>query len=307
MAQKILSIDDSEDVHLLLKARLKAEGYIFVTCVDPTQALDLIKEETPDLILLDVNMPEISGFELCSQLKANPENQHIPVIFLSATTDSVNKIQGLDLGAVDYVTKPFDPAELRARVRAALRTKRFHDLLAQRAQIDGLTGLWNRSHFDQRLTELVASAKRYGRPFSLVMVDVDHFKQFNDNYGHPFGDRVLQALGDLLLASARVSDVPCRYGGEEFGILLPETSANAAAGFCERIRVMIQEFSFKHSGKEIGFSASFGVAGTTAEGSLGSMTQTELLEAADSALYEAKENGRNQVRTAQFENGLETQ
>ncbi|HEY4117046.1 MAG TPA: response regulator, partial [Byssovorax sp.] len=195
MQPKLLVIDDSHDIHSLLEVRLRPEGLRVHHAHDGEQGVKMTEALLPDVILLDVEMPEVSGFDVCRRLKADPRTSGIPIIFLTGASDVDTKVHGFDLGAVDYVTKPFEPAELRARVRAALRTKRYQDLLETRASIDGLTGLSTRRCFDERLAAEVQLANVERRSLSLVMLDVDHFKSLNDTYGHPFGDRVLQSLG----------------------------------------------------------------------------------------------------------------
>ena len=218
MSQTVLAIDDSPDIHRLLEVRLRPEGLVLHHALSADEGLAKAIALKPDLILLDVHLPLLSGFEVCHRLKSDPVTAGIPVIFLTGASAVQTKVQGFDLGAVDYVVKPFEPAELRARVRAALRTKRFQDLLAARSHVDGLTGVWNRTYFDQRFGDEIAAAKRYGRVVSLIMLDLDHFKGHNDSFGHPFGDQVLQAVGDILHAVLRSTDAPCRFGGEEFAL-----------------------------------------------------------------------------------------
>src|ERR1700690_502447 len=251
MSQTVLAIDDSPDIHRILDVRLKPENLVIHHALDAQDGLDQASRLHPDLILLDVDMPLITGFEVCRRLKDDPTLANVPVIFLTGAAEVYTKVQGFDLGAVDYVTKPFDPAELRARVRAALRTKRYHDLLAARSNVDALTGIWNRSYFNQRLGEEIAAAHRYGRVLSLVMVDVDRFKALNDAYGHPFGDQVLQHVGELLHTLLRSADAPCRYGGEEFGLILTETDEDGARNTAERIRVAMSEHTFRPKDRPI--------------------------------------------------------
>ena len=167
--QTLLVIDDSPEIHLLLDVRLRPENLRIEHAHDPIEGLARAVAAPPDLILLDMEMPGMTGLEVCARLKADPATAMVPVIFLTGAEGVDIKVRGFDLGAVDFVTKPFDPAELRARVRAALRTKRFHDMLSARAQIDGLTGLWNRGYFNQRLAEEVKAVRRYRRELSLVI------------------------------------------------------------------------------------------------------------------------------------------
>lgn len=295
MPQTILAIDDSPDIHQLLRVRLKHLDIKLESATNSDEAFERLKESSPDLILLDVCMPDANGFDLCRQFKLQPEIANIPVIFLTGAADVDQKVLGFEVGAVDYIAKPFDPAELNARVRAALRTKRYFDMLSQRAMIDGLTGLWNRANFDQRLMEEVSGSQRYNRPLSLVMLDVDKFKSINDNYGHPFGDEVLQAVGDVLSKSARTTDVACRYGGEEFAVILRETDLVGANVFAERVRTQLEMLLIRSKGKPVSVTASLGISSTELCMNPVELSRQWLVQAADQALYKAKESGRNRV------------
>src|SRR3954453_23190464 len=177
MPQKVLVIDDSEDIRALVQARLMSEPIELHFAADGASGIARAAELAPDMILLDVDMPAPDGFEVCRRLKADARTMPIPVIFLTGHASADEKIKGLDLGAVDYITKPFDPAELRARVRAALRTKYLMDLLAKRAMIAGLTGLWNRPCSEQRLASELSLPRRSDRPLACAMLDLDHFKR----------------------------------------------------------------------------------------------------------------------------------
>jgi two-component system, cell cycle response regulator len=299
MTQTVLAIDDSPEIHQILKVRLKNLDVELAHADCGSDGFNQAMASNPDLILLDVMMPDASGFDLCRKLKATPETRNIPVIFLTGASDVEQMVLGFDVGAVDYIQKPFDSVELNARVRAALRTKRFQDMLAQRAMIDGLTGLWNRAHFDQRLHEEVSAAARYDRPMSLIMMDVDKFKNLNDNHGHPFGDEVLQAIGDVLQNSARTSDWPCRYGGEEFGLILRETDLDGAIVMAERVRQEIENLQLRNKAQLVPVTASFGVVSSTLCMNPCDLSTKWIIETADRALYAAKESGRNRVCTAE--------
>lgn len=298
MVQTILAIDDSPEIHQLLKVRLKNLDIELAHAHCGFDGFDQAQSSNPDLILLDVMMPDASGFDICRKLKATSETRNIPVIFLTGASDVDQKVLGFDVGAVDYIQKPFDSAELSARVRAALRTKRFQDMLAQRAMIDGLTGLWNRAHFDQRLHEEIAATQRYDRPMSLIMMDVDKFKNLNDSHGHPFGDEVLQAVGDVLQESARMTDWPCRYGGEEFGFILRETDLEGAIIMAERVRARIEGLELRNKAQAVSVTASFGVVSSTLCMNPVELSSKWVIESADKALYAAKESGRNRVCSA---------
>ena len=299
MTQRILAINDSPDIHELLRVRLKNQDVTLRSAFSAVDALRKADEELPDLILLDVCMPDMSGFDLCKQLKSRAETASIPIIFLTGASEVSQKVLGFEAGAVDYIEKPFESEELNARVRAALRTKRYFDLLSQRAMIDGLTGLWNRAHFDQRLAEEVSTSQRYDRPLSLVMLDLDRFKSINDTYGHPFGDEVLQVVGYALLKSARTSDSACRYGGEEFVIILRETNSTAATTFAERVRHQIESLPLKCRGERVSVTASFGISANDLCMNPCELDRQWLLETADRALYAAKQGGRNRVCVAE--------
>ena len=288
---RLLAIDDSDLVHRLLRARLKHERIELRAATRGEEGLKLARMLKPELILLDIELQDLDGFEVLARLKADPETQDIAVIFVSASNETMDRVRGLDLGAVDFIGKPFDVGELKARVRSALRMQRLVRMLAQRAQIDGLTGLWNRAHFDQRLASEVQESVRYGRELSLVLCDVDHFKGLNDRFGHPFGDEVLERVG-AVLTEGRGSDVACRYGGEEFGLILPHTTLAKALETAERHREHLSQLTWPDR-PGLRISASFGVA------DLSSIkmppTPEALISAADQSLYRAKANGRNCV------------
>lgn len=292
MPQKVLLIDDSEAIHALLKARLCSEPIELHFAFSGDQGLRMARELLPDLILLDVDMPQPDGFEVCRRLKDDSCTMTIPVVFLSGATSTEEKIKGLELGATDYITKPFEPAELRARVRASLRTKYLLDLLARKAMIDGLTGLWNRTYFETRLGAELSLARRSRQPLACIMLDLDHFKQVNDRHGHPFGDEVLRMVGQLLGENCRGEDVICRYGGEEFVVLAPNTIAPDATELAERIRSAIESFAWTCNGAAVKVTCSLGVA------DLRHAPPPSLVELADAALYKAKHSGRNRVVVA---------
>ncbi|MGE3109064.1 MAG: diguanylate cyclase [Phycisphaerales bacterium] len=288
----VLLVDDSVIVHRLLQARLKHEHIALSTCLSGKEALELAKANPPSVILLDLEMPEMDGFEVLRALKENTSTLHVPVIVLTGRDGSEDKVTAFDLGAVDYVTKPCDLAELRARLRAALRLDRLLKLLAERAEVDGLTGLANRAAFNKRWTEKVAEHVRYRTPLSIMMIDADHFKRINDTYGHPAGDEVLQRIAHTILEQARSTDLVCRYGGEEFVVILANTSDAEAVVFAERVRATIADIKWpRHPDAPV--TVSIGVAGT--DGTACDLSPEKWLEAADQNLYRAKNQGRNRV------------
>jgi diguanylate cyclase (GGDEF)-like protein len=288
----VMLVDDSVDVHRLLQARLKHEQIRLIGATRGKEALELAERSPPACILLDLDMPEMDGFEVLRALKDRSSTCNVPVIVLSGLVGSEDKVTAFDLGAVDYVTKPFDLAELRARLRACLRLNQLLHLLAERADVDGLTGLGNRAHFNKRWADEVAEARRYGHPLSLAMCDVDYFKKINDTFGHPAGDEVLQRLANLLQAECRSPDVPCRFGGEEFALIMPNTSPSDAAKVAERIREAVAELTFpRHPDYHV--TISIGIAGS--EAGAGELSAEKWLEQADQTLYQAKRSGRNRV------------
>ncbi|MET0387235.1 MAG: diguanylate cyclase [Polyangiales bacterium] len=295
MARTILIVDDSPDIHALLTVRLRDERAELCHTLDPLQALPLAHQHSPDLVLLDVDMPGRSGFDVCRDLKNDPQTAAIPIIFLSGKLDQATKIAGLDLGAVDYVTKPFDPAELRARVRSALRIKQLQDQLIDLARIDELTGLWNRAYLDTRLTQEVAQARRNGRALSVLMFDVDHFKRINDEHGHPAGDAVLRTIAVRVQQTLRGGDIACRYGGEEFSVILPGTEETGAAILSDRVRELIAAAPMDVGQAALPVTVSVGFASSPDLLAPLELTPATILKCADAALYRAKRTGRNRV------------
>ena len=295
MAGKILVIDDSTDIHALVKARLgKAVGEIRCAS-DGASGLAAAREFEPDVILLDVDMPGRDGFAVCADLKADLKTNDIPIIFLTSVASTKDKIRGLELGATDYITKPFDAAELQARVQASLRTRALVELLTKKAMIDGLTGLWNRNYLDAHVAIELCSAHRSDQPLSCVMADIDRFKVINDSYGHSFGDDVLRTVATIFTKGCRAGDMACRYGGEEFTVLLPRTSLSSAADLAERLRQAIENQSFLYRNQPVKVTCSFGVA------QLGPTVPPSVVELADEALYIAKHSGRNCVEALQLQ------
>ncbi len=294
MLQKVLVIDDSPAMHSLLKIRLQNEPMELHFAADGQSGMATASTMLPDVILLDIDMPSPDGFEVCRMLKADQRTMSIPIVFLTGDATTERKIQGLELGAVDYITKPFDAAELRARIRATLRTKFLMDLLSKKAMLDGLTGLGNRVFFESRLNSEMAMLRNVVKPLSCLMIDLDNFKHLNDTYGHLFGDDVLRGIGQILTGVCRSDDVVCRYGGEEFVILVPSTPIEQATLLAERIRSKVAAHPWAHHGKPVSVTCSVGVA---------DMRHTPppgVVELADQALYEAKNKGRNRVVVAQL-------
>jgi diguanylate cyclase (GGDEF)-like protein len=291
--QTVLVVDDSPLMHRLLAGHLAEEGCLVRGALNPEDAFAEARANPPDLILLDLVMGGGGcGYELLRRLKSEPRTADVPVIVVSGTTDVRGKVRAFDSGAIDYVVKPFDRAELRARVRSALRLKRYHDLLANRSSIDAMTGLYNRAYLERRLDEEIAGARRYRRRFALVLVDVDHFKEVNDTYGHPCGDRVLAGVAEVLQTSLRSGDAACRFGGEEFALLLVESGRDEAAKVALRVRERVAALQVMAAGIPLSRTVSLGAA-TSDDFPAAQLGREAIVDAADRALYAAKHAGRN--------------
>lgn len=256
------------------------------------QAIEVCKALLPDLILLDVVMEGMDGHEVCRRLKADPLTQDIPIIFLSANGEEDDEAIGLELGAVDYIGKPFNPMIVRARVKTHLTLKRQGDYLRSMAMLDGLTGVANRRKLEARLEAAWSQACRDNGPLSLIMIDVDYFKKYNDHYGHQRGDQCLRRLAMALAATLnRPYDLLARYGGEEFACLLPDTDLAGAERVAQKMLAAVAELRIEHLASDVGpqVSLSLGVATVLASARL---TPQELLRRADEQLYLAKAGGR---------------
>lgn len=289
---RVLVVDDARDVHDLLRVRLKHDDIELLAAETIQEGFEKALHESPELMLVDMSLPnDGDGLALMRLLQNDARTRNIPVIVLSARTDMSSKVAAFDLGAVDYVTKPFELIELRMRLRAARRMNQMMRLLSHRAQIDGLTGLWNRTYFDCRWREEYSRAHRQGHALALAFIDIDHFKSVNDNYGHPVGDSVLQGVARVLQRDPRASDVACRYGGEEFVLVMPDTGAVDAAVVCERLRRAMAELRWSRV-PDLRVTVSMGVAGATG---MTTATAENWIEAADRNLYAAKKAGRNRV------------
>lgn len=289
----ILVVDDDPFSARLVDSVLRSAGFASSYCCESTRAFEVIETERPDLVILDVVMPEQDGFDLCRRIRAHPSLALTPIIFVTRKGDVDQRVRGLQVGGNDYVAKPFEPQELVARVRSHLQ--RLSEL-REMAVRDGLTRCYNNKYFKARIEQELIRTRRYGNELTLGMLDIDHFKQVNDSFGHPAGDAVLAHLASLLTASVRSTDVVARFGGEEFGFLLIESATSEAAIITDRLRERIEKHQFvvpSLSGGDltIACTVSIGLASVHH----GDTPQT-LLARADAALFEAKQNGRNQVR-----------
>jgi diguanylate cyclase (GGDEF)-like protein len=288
----VLVADDDPVMRAVVAAWLERAEYEVIVAEDGETAFALVLERDPDVVLMDVSMPGRDGFEVCRAL-AHAVQAPPPLIFLTAHGDTQSRVAGLDAGAVDYIVKPLVRDELVARVRAALRSKMVRDDLIKNAGLDPLTGLLNRRELDARTAVAIAHADRYGRELSCAMIDIDHFKAVNDRHGHTVGDAVLRETAIRIGDSCRLSDTIGRYGGEEFVLLLPETSAEDAAVLADRLRRQCADHPVTCENTTIDVTLSIGLAAWEP----GMTVPASLYSAADRALYLAKDHGRNRVET----------
>jgi diguanylate cyclase (GGDEF)-like protein len=307
MPEKILVVDDDTSVREEVADMLDEVGYQVIVGSDGNDALAKVRDESPDLIVMDVEMPGMGGREACRIIKGNKRFGFIPIILVTARDDVQTKVEGLEMGADDYLVKPLNKLELTARVKSMLRLKalqsdlleanerlqNMNERLQELSMTDPLTGVYNRLFFQKRIDYEFQRADRYQTPLALLMLDLDHFKRINDTHGHPFGDLVLREFSELLFSSVRGVDLVARYGGEEFVVACPETNENQAMVVCERIRKKIEQARFKSEGVEDKITTSIGVA-VCPHPKIGDAD--ELLRVADEALYKAKQAGRNCIR-----------
>ena len=308
MNKRILVVDDiPANIDILLA--LLGDTYDILAAVDGETALEIANEEQLDLILLDVMMPDMDGYSVCEALKKDVKTKEIPVIFITAVTDEVSIERAYEVGGIDYVTKPFKPKELRARIKRELQMQSLiYDLaqsqreLERLATTDALSDLYNRYYFSKISDELFMLAKRNKRPMSIIILDIDNFKKINDVHGHGVGDEVIKHIAKTLKDVARKSDVICRWGGEEFLLLLPETDGEGAYIMAENIRKMIEQSEVSINRElTIQYRASFGVSVVDNSDEKG---VDKAIHNADEALYEAKALGRNRVCIAKTEENL---
>ena len=298
LSPKILLVDDAPENIRMLRNLLKEDArLLFAT--SGSEALTTARAEQPDLILLDVLMPGMDGYEVCRHLKSHAETQGIPVIFVTGLTEETDESRGLELGAIDYITKPFAPGIVRMRVQNHLALRRVTRELQQAnaalkrlATTDTLTGVSNRRHFFDQVADEIDRMRRYRHSASMFMLDLDHFKRLNDTHGHDMGDRALAAVAREVRQLLRGHDLFGRMGGEEFAGFLPETNVDAAFIVCERLREGIAEIALTAGGKPVRITASIGVSAVEFEDD----TPEAALKRADEAMYAVKSNGRDGVR-----------
>ena len=285
----ILVVDDNPDKLQLIEAALSLAGYNVTTASDGVEGLAALDSYQPDLVITDVMMPRMNGYELAQRIRSNPATKFIPVIMQTAAGRRAEDLRrASEVGALGYITDPTDLDLLLARTRTLLEFKAYLDVCEEAAFTDHLTGLANRRRFERQLEREVARVERFERPFTLLMLDIDNFKKLNDTFGHDAGDDAIRRLGRVLREGTRGIDLAARIGGEEFAVLLVETSKDGGSDVAERLRAAIKSLEIPRGGN---ITASFGVAECPSD----AQTAADILKAADVALYEAKRNGRDQV------------
>ncbi len=302
----ILIVDDTRANITVLKSFLAPE-YELTVANSGNNAIQLIEEIKPDLVLLDIMMPGMNGFDTCQMIKNNVETFYIPVILVTALNEVEDKIKGIESGADDYITKPVNKHELLARVKSLLRIKYLHDQLQEKvkqleetkeilhelATKDGLTNIYNYRYFKDTLAKEIERARRNNSQFSLMMFDIDYFKNYNDTFGHLAGDQVLRTISDLINRNIRSIDTAARYGGEEFAIIFPETDKRAGKIVANKLKDLVDNCQFNIDNTRLNSKITISAGVSTFP--LNGTTGEELLECADRRLYIAKANGKNQV------------
>lgn len=291
---RLLAVDDQPINIQVMHQIFSADHQVFMA-TSGAQALAFCRATPPDLVLLDIVMPDMDGFEVCAALKADASTRDIPVIFVTAHTDAAQETRGLELGAVDFISKPVNPAVVRARVKTHLTLKFQTDLMRRLVFLDGLTGVFNRRYFDQQLNIEMARAVRAQSPLSLIMIDVDFFKRFNDRYGHQTGDDCLRQIALTLKENLRrPADLVARYGGEEFACILPDTAFANALSLARELEQSVRHKAIAHADSDAAsmVTISLGVAGYSGQGVADAAS---LLALADAQLYCAKSAGRARI------------
>ncbi|MEZ5637983.1 MAG: diguanylate cyclase [Burkholderiaceae bacterium] len=296
----VLLVVDDQSTTIQTLYQVFAKDHQVLMARSAQAALQVCAAQLPDLILLDVMMPDMDGYALCTQLKTDARLRDIPIIFVTTHDDEVAETRGLDAGAVDFISKPINPRIVRARVRTHLTLKAQSDQLRRQAYVDGLTGLSNRRHFDETLEREWNRARRQGAALSVVLLDVDFFKRFNDRYGHLGGDDCLRRVAGVLADSIkRPADVSARYGGEEFACILPDADLAGALQFADQLRLRVRALDIAHAHSDVApvVTISLGVGHAVADAHHDTQS---LLQLADAQLYAAKSDGRDRVCGAQL-------
>lgn len=290
----VLVIEDHPDQRDLLSIVLRREGYRVIAAANGIEALEKLRQEHVHIALSDIMMPKMDGFELIKTIRTDPELKNLYLILITARIQEGDRVRGLDLGADDYITKPFSFSELLARIRVGSRVIQYQQHLEYQTQTDSLTGLYNRRAFEKKMTDELERANRYNHPLSLLILDIDNFKIINDTYGHNAGDAALAKISETLRATTRQSDFPSRYGGEEFVLILPETDHQNALQVAEKIQGEIRSTVFSMSNGHFTLTVSIGISSTSIHHYADA---NQMIEDADRALYAAKHNGKDRAET----------
>jgi diguanylate cyclase (GGDEF)-like protein len=292
----IVLIVDDMSANITILTNLLRDDYRLKIAKDGEKALEICRSgEKIDLILLDVEMPGMSGYEVCKELKHDPVTNNIPIIFVTAKSDVMDEAYGLNLGAVDYISKPFHPTIVKIRVKNHVALKRKSDLLEELSMYDGLSHIPNRRYFDETYSKAFQECKREKIPMALIMIDVDHFKQFNDHYGHGQGDACLIKVAKVLNTTLnRGGDFVARYGGEEFVALLRNIDEAGARKIAEKLLQSVRDLRIMHEYSSTSEYVTISIGMTHCDEWI-DISPSELLKKADDALYIAKESGRNRV------------
>jgi diguanylate cyclase (GGDEF)-like protein len=288
----VLIIEDHPDQRDLLAIVLQREGYKVVTAANGLEALEKLEQNEVHIALSDIMMPKMDGFELINKIRSNSALRHIYIILITARIQEGDRVRGLDLGADDYITKPFSFSELLARVRVGSRVVQYQQHLEYQTQIDSLTGLFNRRALEKKIGDEFERSKRYGHPLSVVILDIDNFKKINDTYGHHGGDAALVKISEILRERSRSSDFPSRLGGEEFVLVLPETDQDSAIQVARKFHEEIRSCSFGTVDKPFLLTVSMGLTSTTKKEY---SDWREMVADADCALYQAKNAGKDRI------------
>lgn len=289
---RILIVDD-QTMNIRVMHNILKEDYEVLMATDGQTAIDLCHDQSPDLVLLDVVMPDMGGHEICKKLVNDPATAHIPIIFVTSHSQDIDESFGLELGAVDFISKPINPITVKARIKNHLALKLQNDYLRSMAHIDGLTGVFNRRRFDEEVNLSWRHCLREQQPLSLLLIDLDYFKLFNDHYGHIAGDACLKTIAQALKNMPhRPRDLFARYGGEEFAYILPNTNESGAKHCATRVLNTVRDLQINHSESDVAnfMTISIGVNTVIPKHDFSILN---FIEQADQALYQAKLNGRN--------------
>lgn len=294
--KKSILIVEDESINLNMLTSILKDEYNLILEKSGVKALTRAEQQMPDLILLDIMLPDLDGYNVISALKNNERTKEIPVIFISALREVSDEEKGLMLGAVDYIVKPYNAAIIKARIRTQMKLVTQRQLLERIALLDGLTEIPNRRSFSERFTQEWERAHRNQKPLTLIVADVDYFKQYNDHYGHGMGDMALKQIASILTSCLnRAADFTARIGGEEFAVLLPETDEGGGFAVADKIREMVESMGIKHEYSPTSEALTLSMGGVTIVPN-SNMTQMNMFELADHMLYEAKNKGKNCVK-----------